>query len=323
MTDQFSKNERIFIAGDACHTHSPKAGQGMNTSMMDTYNLGWKLSLVLLGRADRSLLKTYESERQPFAQALIDFDHKFSRLFSGRPAKDIADELGVSMDDFKDAFVKGNKFASGTAIEYEDSLISWKAKSKPQIAKNVPIGSRFESRWVVRHAEGLPIHLGDLLYTNGAFRILVFAGNAKDPKQMARIERFAAYLDSPNSVVSKYTPAGTHRNHAIDVLTIHANTRDEIEMHDFPVALFPKYDYDRIYSDGPSWHNAETGKAYDYYGIDRQNGCLVVVRPDGYTAGVFDFEDTAELDKYFSSFLREPKQAIGPNNEPNWTIKGQ
>lgn len=82
----------------------------------------WKLGLVITGKADRGLLKTYASERRPFAQALIDFDHKFSRLFSGRPAKDMADEMvslifpayvvrvvltswemqGVSMDVFKD-----------------------------------------------------------------------------------------------------------------------------------------------------------------------------------------------------------------------------
>lgn len=38
---------RVFIAGDACHTHSPKAGQGMNFSMQDSFNLGWKLAAVL------------------------------------------------------------------------------------------------------------------------------------------------------------------------------------------------------------------------------------------------------------------------------------
>lgn len=48
---------------------------------------------MISGKADRRLLETYASERRPFAQALIDFDHKFSRLFSGRPAKDVADEM--------------------------------------------------------------------------------------------------------------------------------------------------------------------------------------------------------------------------------------
>lgn len=111
--DRFSLKERVFLAGDAVHTHSPKAGQGMNVSMQDTYNLGWKLAHVVKGYSEASILKTYQSERRKIAQDLIAFDHRFSRLFSGRPAKDIMDEEGVSMEEFKMAFEKGNEFASG------------------------------------------------------------------------------------------------------------------------------------------------------------------------------------------------------------------
>ncbi|TDM09758.1 MAG: hypothetical protein C4K60_01575 [Ideonella sp. MAG2] len=59
------RSPRVFTAGDACHTHSPKAGQGMNVSMQDTFNLGWKLIHVLQGRADASLLHSYARERSP------------------------------------------------------------------------------------------------------------------------------------------------------------------------------------------------------------------------------------------------------------------
>ena len=119
----FSASERIFLAGDAVHTHSPKAGQGMNVSMQDCFNLGWKIGLVTKGIANRGILKTYQSERRRIAQDLIEFDHKFSRLFSGRPAKDAADEAGVSMSVFKDAFEKGNLFASGIAVDYGASML--------------------------------------------------------------------------------------------------------------------------------------------------------------------------------------------------------
>src|ERR671933_101232 len=54
---------RVFIAGDACHTHSAKAGQGMNVSMADAWNLGWKLGAVVSGRARPDLLRTYSQER--------------------------------------------------------------------------------------------------------------------------------------------------------------------------------------------------------------------------------------------------------------------
>lgn len=104
----FDYNGRVFLAGDAVHTHSPKAGQGMNVSMQDAYNLGWKLSLVVKGVVQPSILRTYQSERRRIAQDLIDFDHKFSRLFSGRPAKDVMDQEGVSMEEFKQVFLKGD-----------------------------------------------------------------------------------------------------------------------------------------------------------------------------------------------------------------------
>jgi 2-polyprenyl-6-methoxyphenol hydroxylase-like FAD-dependent oxidoreductase len=107
--------ERTILTG--C---SPKAGQGMNVSMQDTYNLGWKLGAVINGTADRAILKTYQSERRRIAQDLIDFDHRFSRLFSGRPAKDVMDEEGINMTEFKEAFLKSNLFASGLG-EYQQA----------------------------------------------------------------------------------------------------------------------------------------------------------------------------------------------------------
>ena len=76
---------RVFIAGDACHTHSPKAGQGMNVSMQDGFNLGWKLASVLRGRCSPKILHTYSDERQAVAKELIDFDRKWAKMFSAPP----------------------------------------------------------------------------------------------------------------------------------------------------------------------------------------------------------------------------------------------
>lgn len=139
----------------------------MNVSMQDTFNLGWKIGLVTKGLAHRSILKTYQSERRRIAQDLIEFDHKFSRLFSGRPAKDAADEAGVSMTVFKEAFEKGNLFASGIAVDYGTSMLVAKAgdakdqgdgtdvssamssakkvEGKQDLATNIKMGMRFPS----------------------------------------------------------------------------------------------------------------------------------------------------------------------------------
>jgi len=62
---------RSFVLGDAAHIHSPVGAQGMNTGLQDAYNLGWKLALVVSGRAEEGLLDTYEEERVPVAQRLL------------------------------------------------------------------------------------------------------------------------------------------------------------------------------------------------------------------------------------------------------------
>lgn len=64
----------------------PKAGQGMNTAFLDSANLAWKMHAVEAGFAHRDLLKTYELERMHVAETLIDFDHRYARLFSERRA---------------------------------------------------------------------------------------------------------------------------------------------------------------------------------------------------------------------------------------------
>ncbi|MEU8938499.1 MULTISPECIES: FAD-dependent oxidoreductase [Streptomyces] len=70
LADRFREG-RVFLAGDAAHIHSPAGGQGLNTSIQDAYNLGWKLGAVLRGGADPSLLDTYEEERLPNAAAML------------------------------------------------------------------------------------------------------------------------------------------------------------------------------------------------------------------------------------------------------------
>jgi 2-polyprenyl-6-methoxyphenol hydroxylase-like FAD-dependent oxidoreductase len=61
---------RVFLAGDAGHTHPPTGGQGLNTSLQDSYNLGWKLAAVL-GGAPEKLLTTYDEERRPIAAGML------------------------------------------------------------------------------------------------------------------------------------------------------------------------------------------------------------------------------------------------------------
>ena len=62
---------RVFLAGDAAHTHSPAGGQGMNTGIQDAFNLGWKLAQVVQGRAPEALLDSYHAERHPVGKRAL------------------------------------------------------------------------------------------------------------------------------------------------------------------------------------------------------------------------------------------------------------
>ena len=70
VADRFQKG-RAFLLGDAAHIHSPVGGQGMNTGIGDAVNLAWKIADVVHGRADSSLLDSYEPERLAFARHLV------------------------------------------------------------------------------------------------------------------------------------------------------------------------------------------------------------------------------------------------------------
>ncbi len=141
---------RVFIAGDACHTHSAKAGQGMNVSMADAWNLGWKLASVLRGTAKPELLHTYSEERQAVARELIDFDREFSSLFSARAR--IATEPQGALPDpeqFQRYFVAQGRFTAGVATRYAPSMITAEPTFQ-RLAEGFPIGMRFHSAPVIR-----------------------------------------------------------------------------------------------------------------------------------------------------------------------------
>jgi len=287
----FSLHNRCFIAGDACHTHSPKAGQGMNVSMMDTYNLTWKIAKVLLGQSPRSILSTYQSERRRVAQELIAFDHKFSRLFSGKPraAEDAASEAGVSLSEFKDVFTKGNKFASGTAVEYGPSLLVGRvgdiekegdgshlegpgAVSKPELSKEgcgesqIILGARFNTAQVVCVSDARPWELIDWLPSDGRWRVVFFSGDILNAEQRPRVEKFANYLE--RELLPRYTPAGHDIDSVLDVLTVSSTPRTACELTDYPEILRPMTT--RWHQSGSGGNGKRKATSRDYWKV-REN----------------------------------------------------
>ena len=75
------RRDRVFLAGDAAHIHSPVGAQGMNTGIQDAWNLGWKLALTIRGTATERLLDSYESERWPVGRSLLRYTDRVFSIF--------------------------------------------------------------------------------------------------------------------------------------------------------------------------------------------------------------------------------------------------
>jgi hypothetical protein len=289
---------RVFIVGDACHTHSPKAGQGMNVSMQDGFNLGWKLASVLRGQSPLKILRTYSDERQAIAKELIDFDRKWARMFSA-PPRDPSDakSQGVDPAEFQKYFVKQGRFTAGTETRYSPSIISAEPTHQ-HLAQGLTIGMRFHSAPVIRLADARPLHLGHTVKADGRWRIFAFAA-AEDPVAVSSsLRALCEFLaESSHSPVRRYTPKGADIDSVIDVRAVFQQGHRELAIEAMPSFLMPakgRYglrDYEKMFCPDLKSRN----DIFDMRGIDRNNGCMAVVRPDQYVAHILPLDAHAEL----------------------------
>lgn len=297
---------RVFIAGDACHTHSPKAGQGMNVSMQDSFNLGWKLAAVLGGRSPQNLLHTYSAERQTIAKELIDFDREFARMFSARPKTSIDDGGdGIDPAEFQNYFVKQGRFTAGTATLYAPSVISGPAIWQ-HLAQGLTIGMRFHSAPVIRLADAKPLHLGHAFKADGRWRLIAFSGAGDRSEPNSAIGKLCEFLTgAPGSPILRYTSPGSDIDSVIDVRAVFQQDHRLLDLDNMPDLLMPQKgryglrDYEKMFC--PDLVNGND--IFDMRGIDRQNGCMVLVRPDQYVAHVLPIEGYDELAGFFRGFM--------------------
>jgi phenol 2-monooxygenase (NADPH) len=294
----------VFIAGDACHTHSPKAGQGMNVSMQDTFNLGWKLALVLQGRCAPKILHTYSAERQAIAKELINFDREWAKMLSA-PLKSSTGGAGVDPAEVQRYFVNHGHYTAGTATKYMPSLISAEPGHQ-HLAKGFVIGMRFHSAPVIRFADAKPVRLGDTTKADGRWRIFVFADRQSPSARSSRMRALCDFLtDSPQSPVRGYTPAGVDIDSVIDVRAVFQQGHRELNLEAMPQLLLPakgRYglrDHEKMFCPVLKGNN----DIFDMRGIDRDQGCVVVVRPDQYVADVLPLDAYADLSAFFDGFM--------------------
>ncbi|KAB8203410.1 FAD binding domain-containing protein [Aspergillus parasiticus] len=253
--DHFSLRERVFLAGDAVHTHSPKAGQGMNVSMQDTKD----------GANEGVSMEEFKNAME-----------KGNEFASG-----IVVNYGTSVIVAKE----GDSAEQGDGTEVAAN-VQRRVVSKTHLATKIDIGKRMPSFKVLNQSDARPWHLQELLKSNGRWRIIVFPGQLTVPQNMQQMQQLGDKLGSQDSFIRQYTPPGQPIDSLIEVLTVHAGPRTGVELLDLPEVFHPfdeqmGWDYWKVYVDDQSYHEGH-GQAYLNYGIDPSYGAAVIVRPDQY-----------------------------------------
>ncbi|MEZ5751673.1 MAG: FAD-dependent monooxygenase [Paracoccaceae bacterium] len=296
-----SRAPRVMLAGDACHTHSPKAGQGMNVSMGDTFNMGWKLISVLTGRAAPSLMHSYTAERRAAAKGLVDFDHQWARVVGGS----VTEDGTANLPRVAREFVNNLPFTCGLTIQYEPSALVAAPDHQP-LAQGFDIGKRFHSAPVIRLADAKPMHLGHCIDADARWRLFVFAPKGDTGAAGGAVASLCDWLaGDPASPLRRHTRAGEDIDAVIDTRAVFQQGFRDLEYGEMPALLRPavgRYglcDYEKVFC-----ADLKGGEdIFDLRGIDRDAGCIVIVRPDQYVAHILPITQRAALTEFFGGFL--------------------
>ncbi|KAK4502211.1 hypothetical protein PRZ48_005636 [Zasmidium cellare] len=311
VCNKASHLDRIFLAGDAIHTHSPKGGQGMNVSQHDTYSLTWKIAGVLKSQLPPSVLQTYEQERLPIARNLIELDNDMAKVLLARANRDEAEVQRV--------YKRLSEF-SGAISTYKTNMVVGNG-ARQNAAAGLPIGSRFSNATVYSQADGPATPTQSLLKSNGLWRLIVFAGDVSSHTQLSKVN---ALGDRLAALQQRYPPLSTRQKHFLEILLFHASPVSAVEFADFHNTFFPKDDilgrnYYTIYGDEDGVDALEKEKrCHAIYRVDETKGALVVVRPDQITAWVGGLDDVGEMEDWLAGFMvgkAEGKRKNSPRDE--------
>ncbi|KAF8711787.1 Phenol hydroxylase, C-terminal dimerization domain, partial [Rhizoctonia solani] len=263
LATRYSASRRVFLVGDACHTHSPHAGQGMNAAIGDSHNLAWQLVHTLRGWTNPRLLDMYERERRQYAHELIEFDRKLSKVLASKSEK--------SSDSHQKLLKAFAGFISGTGISYSTTMKQ--ASAFQNLAPRITIGQRVPPQVILRMADSRPFEIHDMLPSDSRFKLLVFGGDmSHNRKAIIQLGRSLACHE-----------LGTAKMHDLfGVVYVGKLGENCATMLDVPASLV--WHWSCAFVDATNARDGG-GQAYRSYGIS-DDGCVVLVRPDGYVGTI-------------------------------------
>lgn len=284
VAKDFSWKDRVFLCGDAAHTHSSGAAQGLNTGIHDAVNLGWKLALQIRGFSNEDVLRTYSVERMTAVEKLIGYDrdiatlmsHKWPSWYKGDPTADPYLILG-------EIFEQASAFNTGLGITYPINIINQVSSS----GLSIPSGSRPPDVDLITPGTNQKVRFQRVTANFARFWVVIFTG--RTVSTLSLLKEFDRYHSISNI---KGHPA-------IDWVTITpvvgCSTYESIGMEPFGNAYYDP-----------------TGQAHSKFGVDMDKGGVAILRPDGLmsTCGPIN---GAWIQDYFSAVLKldQPIQPLG------------
>jgi hypothetical protein len=292
----------------------------MNVSMMDSYNLSWKLAYSVLGLTPqiKPMLETYNIERLSVAQQLIYFDRNYSSMFCGNPRTTPgcdSDSNGTSCK-FIETHRQANSFTSGCGVDYPESKLTQKLfhalhEDFSLSTGALKPGKRLPDIRLKRYADGSHCNLQDgnsalgplyrsyvadyriELPSNGRFRILCFTST----DLLEPTGKSVQALRHLSSAILPRFPSST-----VEQLVIYPAPLSAFEWGHIPCG-------ERGWSEMRFYNGYEVSDVYAIYGLNPAKGAVAVVRPDGYVGVVGMLTD---LDRIFS-YLRDCIVMIPPS----------
>ncbi|KAL6717291.1 hypothetical protein ACLMJK_005206 [Lecanora helva] len=283
LAAEYCSMERVFLAGDAAHTHSSGAAQGMNTGLHDAVNLSWKLAGCIKGQYVPSVLASYEAERRPVAQKIIDQDKVISVVTGGEIPEAFKDDPNIDAHELlTDTYKKNASLNTGLGVTYfPDDLTIVRSTSRKD--HRVMPGERAPDVLLQKPGMRVPARLFSLIKNMGKFALILFCGDAsKNCDSIAQWQEAMINGWGSQIVSEKF---GTYLNIILGANDA-GSPNERLGVDSLGYSL---YDVD--------------GSAHARYGVPLDEGAVFILRPDGGVGTVCDLGGGDAAFHYFDRFI--------------------
>jgi phenol 2-monooxygenase len=288
LASDYRVNDRVLIAGDAAHTHSSAAAQGMNTGIHDAVNLSWKLAGLAHGWCEERVLDSYTTERRASARRVIELDSVVAVLTAGEVPKQYLNDPEFDRSETLSKLYKQNQaLNSGIGVNYPPDGCTVVDHSSTKDF-NVSVGQRAPDVLIQKPGIRLgPVRLYTLFRNLGKFTLLIFCGNPG--KTAASLEVWKEYMHGPDSLARYSLDIFQYRS----ILAMQNDYGSVSErLH---VGAFGQVFYD------------PDGSAHRRYGVAECDAAVAILRSDAIVGLFCRLLDTDAVSGYFAGFVKGKK----------------